>query len=320
MHKNIWKKLKKPIFILAPMEDVTDTAFRQIIIRTGRPDLFFTEFTSADGLCSSGYDRVIKHLKLYKREKPIIAQIWGNKPKNIFKTVEIVKKIGFDGVDINMGCPERKIVGKGSCGGLIVNSQLAREIITAAKESAKGLPVSVKTRIGYDCVDTERWIGFLLEQDIPALTVHGRIVKEMSRFEANWEEIGKAVELRNKMGKETLIIGNGDVTTHQEALERVEKYKTDGIMIGRGIFHDPWIFNSQVKDHSVKERLELLREHIRLFEKIWKTDKRFEIMKKFYKVYIQGFENAGALRNEIMALKNAKETIEYIDLVLKRDY
>jgi tRNA-dihydrouridine synthase len=295
------------------MENVTDTVFRQIVARCGKPDLFFTEFTSTDGICSEGFGRVKRHLEFTDIERPIIAQIWGSRPEKFFRTAQILVEMGFDGIDINMGCPERKIVSKGSCGGLIRNPSLAQEIIQATKEGAKSLPVSVKTRIGYAQIETEKWIGFLLEQDIAALTIHGRTVKEMSKVAANWEEIEKAVELRNQIKKDTMIIGNGDILTHEEGIEKCRKYKTDGVMIGRGIFHNLWIFNS-IDPSTIPntEKLQLLIDHISLFKEIWGDEKPFDIMKKFYKVYISDVANANTFRTQLMELRSSDETIAHI--------
>src|SRR5436190_3288770 len=205
---NIWQSLKKPIYILAPMEDVTDTVFRRIVMQTGKPDLFFTEFTNVEGMFSKGDKKVNQRLQFTQKEKPIIAQIWGLKPENYFKAGKLLAEMGFDGIDINMGCPEKNIIKKGACSGLIHNPSLAKEIIHATKEAAGNLPVSVKTRIGFKEIQTEKWIGFLLEQNLAALTIHGRTAAEMSAVPAHWDEIGKAVERRSEKKLPTLIIGN----------------------------------------------------------------------------------------------------------------
>lgn len=190
--KNIWQTLslkKKPILIMAPMEDVTDTVFRQIIVNCGKPDLFFTEFTNVSGLVSkNGYEKVARRLKFTKIEKPIIAQIWGNNPKDYEIAVKKIITMGYNGIDINMGCPDRKIVKKGSCSGLINNHELTKEIIETTQKAAGNLPISVKTRLGYEEYQTEDWIGYLLKFNLAALTIHGRFAKQMSKGEANWEE------------------------------------------------------------------------------------------------------------------------------------
>ena len=306
---NIWQSLKKPIYILAPMEDVTDTVFRRIVMQTGKPDLFFTEFTSVEGMFSKGDKKVNQRLQFTQKEKPIIAQIWGLKPENYFKAGKLLAEMGFDGIDINMGCPEKNIIKKGACSGLIHNPSLAKEIIHATKEAAGNLPVSVKTRIGFKEIQTEKWIGFLLEQNLAALTIHGRTAAEMSAVPAHWDEIGKAVEIRNEKKLPTLIIGNGDVQSIQEAKEKVHQYNLDGIMIGRGIFHNIWLFDETVDPTKkiLDERLKILVHHVELFEKTWGKTKSFQILKKFFKIYLSGFEGAQELRIRFMETKNGEE-------------
>lgn len=312
--KHVWMTLKKPIFILAPMENVTDTVFRQIIASCGKPDLFFTEFTNTDGMFSMGKEKVIERLKFSNAERPIIAQIWGNNPKNYIKASKIIQQMGFDGIDINMGCPDKSIVKKGCCAGLMNNPNLAKEIILAAKEGAGQLPVSVKTRIGYSKIQTEEWIGFLLGQNLDAITIHGRTKKEMSKAKAHWDEIGKAVILRNTMKKNTLIIGNGDVKSYEDALCKQQEYGVDGVMIGRGIFNNLWIFNPSVDPTrlSIRDKLKLLIDHLELFDKTWGSKKPFDGMKKFYKVYTSAMPNASEFRLKLMGFKTPKETINYI--------
>lgn len=343
---NIWEKLPKPLFVLAPMEDVTDTVFRQILLKTGRPSLFFTEFTNVDGLESKGYDQVAKRLLFDKKEKPIIAQIWGMKPENYFKVAQKLVAMGFDGIDINMGCPQADVVRHGACSALMKNHVLATEIIQATKEGAHsansgeaGLPVSVKTRIGYATIQTEEWIGFLLQQNLAAIIVHGRTVKEMSKVPAHWDEIGKVVKLRDKMQRapkepkgsnepkgpleksssallrdekeQTLIIGNGDVMSLQEAKEKVQMYNLDGIMIGRGIFHNPWLFNENFDGNSVtlKQRVQLLLNHVELYQKTWSTAKQYAPLKKYFKIYLSGFDGAAEIRGKFMETTTPEEAI-----------
>ncbi len=307
----IWQKLEKPLFVLAPMEDVTDTVFRQIILTTGRPSLFFTEFTNVDGLESPGFSQVAKRLAFVQKEKPIIAQIWGMKPENYYKAAKQLAEMEFDGIDINMGCPQADVVRHGACSALIKNRSLATEIIRATQEGAGDLPVSVKTRIGYSDIQTEEWLGFLLTHNLPALTVHGRTVKEMSKVPAHWDEIGKAVEIRNTMGVDTLIIGNGDVESLTEAKEKVQKYGVDGVMVGRGIFHNPWLFNEKVDPatRTLNERLELLKNHIELYVKTWGDKKQYPPLKKYFKIYLSGFDNAAEIRTKFMETITPQEAI-----------
>lgn len=267
--KTIWDTLKKPIFALAPMEDVTDTVFRQILGQIGKPAISFTEFTNVDGMFSSGARQVTQRLAFSMQEKPLIAQIWGLQPEHYKRGAQELVQRGFDGIDINMGCPQDAVVAKGCCAALMHNKSLAAEIIQATKEGAGKLPVSVKTRIGYGNIETEEWVGFLLDQNIALLTLHLRTVQEMSKVPPHWDEMQKAVRIRKEKGVSTLLLGNGDIASIQEAKEKVDKYNIDGIMIGRGILHNPWLFDQKVNSasKSLSERVTLLLTHARLFEK-----------------------------------------------------
>lgn len=300
--ESFWHKLERPMKVLAPMEDVTDTVFRRIVARSGRPDVFFTEFTNTDGMCSEGRDAVIHRLQYTQEERPIVAQIWGNNPEHYERACRDLREMGFDGIDINMGCPVKKIVKNGCCSALAENKSLAGELIAAAKEGAGELPVSVKTRLGFRTMQTEEWAGFLLEQKPVVLTMHGRTAKEMSDFPAKWEEIGRVVRLRNEMHSDTLILGNGDVESLAEIDDKAATYGVDGVMIGRGIFHNIHLFDPerQHAEFPPKERIALLEDHMELYRQTWGSDKNFEIMKKFVKVYISGFPGAAKLRNRLM--------------------
>jgi tRNA-dihydrouridine synthase len=312
--KNLWKDLKKPILIQAPMEDVTDTVFRQIIAKCGKPDVFFTEFTNVEGLCSRGRKKVGRRLIFTGIERPIVAQVWGKTPEKFFEAAKIIKQMGFDGIDINMGCPQKNVIKKGACGALIDNPIIAKEIILAVREGAGGLPISVKTRIGARDIQTEKWTSFLLKQNLDCLIVHGRTVAEMSDVLCHWDEIGKVVKLRDSLKSKTLIIGNGDIKTRIDALEKIKKYGLDGVMIGRGIFDNPWIFNKNrtLSKISSEEKIKLLIKHVTLFDKTWGKEKNFSSMKKFYKIYISSLPDAKTVRIELMKLKTAKETLEFL--------
>jgi nifR3 family TIM-barrel protein len=314
---NIWKKLKKPISVLAPMEDVTDIAFRQVIQKCGRPDLFFTEFTNCEGIQSEGRSKVIHRLKYEKAEKPIIAQVWGLTPQNYYETAKLILKLGFDGIDINMGCPVKKVVKQGACSALIKNPELAKEIIEATKEGVKNkIPVSVKTRIGFEKINTVDWVGFLLSEcRFDALTIHGRTVKEESKVPCHWEEIAKAVEIRDKLKSPTLIIGNGDIMSSTEGLDKCKEFRLDGFMIGRGIFKNPWIFNQKIniEDKTDLERIQLLKYHLKLYTKHWQNQKDYNLIKKFFKIYIHDFTEASHLRANLMESKNIEETLRILD-------
>lgn len=309
---NFWGKLKKPIFILAPLDGVTDTAFRQIVASCGKPDVLFTEFVPVDAILSPAQVKVIaKSLRYCEKERPIVAQIWGSDPQKFYESAKIIKKLGFDGIDINMGCPEKNVIKKGACSALIKNPKLAKEIILATIKGAEGLPVSIKTRIGFSSIEIEKWAESLLETPIAALTLHLRTVSEMSKVPAHWEEIGKVVKLRNKMSSKTLIIGNGDVKSLKEAREKVQKYGIDGVMIGRGIFENVYLFNGKVDITKVtsKQKIALLLKHLKLFDETFGNTRHFELMKKFVKCYVNNFKEASEKREMLMKSKTLAELI-----------
>lgn len=313
--KNVWQKLPKGFFVQAPMEDVTDTVFRQIIQMAGEPDLYFTEFTNADGIVHGGSRYTAQRLQYTQSERPLIAQIWGNNPENYITSCRLLTNMGYDGIDINMGCPVRKVVKRGNCSGLIRNPKLAGELIQAAKEGAGDLPISVKTRIGNDKIVTDEWISFLLEQNLAAITVHARTSNEMTKVPVHKEEFGKAVKLRNKINPKTLIIANGDIMTRAQGNQILSDYGVDGIMIARGLLHNPWVFNKNKEeaDITMHERLSLLKTHILLFEETWGKTKNYELMKKFYKAYLNGFDGASDLRTQLVTLHSVTDTIQKID-------
>lgn len=312
---NFWKELPKPFFVLAPMEEVTDTVFRRIISSCGRPDVMVTEFTSVEGLASEiGRSKVIHRLQYTTQEQPLVAQIWGITPEHYYQAGVYAREQGFAGLDINMGCPVKKVIKQGACSALIKNPHLASDIIKAAKEGAKNIPVSVKTRIGFSAIQTIEWIGFLLNQNLDALTIHGRTVKELSDYPTHWDEIGQAVELKNQIRPDTIIIGNGDILSYQQGLDMAYKYKVDGIMIGRGVFHNPWIFNPDIDFNilSMELKVEKLIEHIQLFQQTWGDQKNFAVMKKCFKMYLNNFAGASEIRSKLMNCNNAEECIEIL--------
>jgi nifR3 family TIM-barrel protein len=314
MKKGFWEKLQKPIMALAPMADVTDPAFRRVIAKYGKPDVLWTEFVSADGLFLGGRDVLIRDLEYSEEERPIVAQIFTSDPGRMKRAAELCRELGFDGFDINMGCPDKSIEKQGSGCALIKTPELAQELIRAAKEGAGEMPVSVKTRIGYNHDETETWIPALLAADPVAITIHCRTRKEMSKVPARWEHIKRAVEIRNESGKETLILGNGDVYSLKEAEEKIQETGADGVMIGRGIFGNPWLFNKDLdrEDVPLKERLQVLVEHTNLYEELLGDVKNFSIMKKHYKAYVEGFDGAKELRVKLMATNSAKEVEDIV--------
>ena len=306
--KNFWENIHKPFFVLAPMADVTDCAFRQIMAKYGKPDVFWTEFVSADGLAHPvAREKLLIDLKYGENEHPIVAQIFGGKPENIKSASKLCKELGFDGVDINMGCPDKSI-GKQCAGAAMMKDlNLARKVIQAAKEGAGSLPISIKTRIGYNKNEINTWIRALLEQDIAVLTVHLRTRKEMSDVPAHWEVMRDIVKMRDELGKETLIIGNGDAIDVDDARKKCEETGCDGVMFGRAIFGNPWLFSPHVRHVGIKEKLTVMIEHTKLFEKMLGEYKNFAIMKKHYKAYVNGFDGAKELRVKLMEAENATQ-------------
>ncbi|HCY17809.1 MAG: tRNA-dihydrouridine synthase [Candidatus Nomurabacteria bacterium GW2011_GWF2_35_12] len=323
---NFWKKLNKPFFCLAPMSDVTDCAFRQIIAKYGKPDVFWTEFVSADGLAhSKAQKKLLIDLKFSKKEHPIVAQLFGSNVENMKKASALCGKLGFDGIDINMGCPDKSVEKQNSGAAMIKNPELARKIIRATCEGSNGLPISVKTRIGYNSPPPksfgrasknknylldEKWIRSLLEENLAALVVHLRTRKEMSNVPAHWDLMKRIVEIRDEINKKTLIIGNGDVLDLEEAKQKIKETGCDGVMLGRAIFGNPWLFAKRsplkFKNYVIK-KLKVLIEHTKLFEKLLGKYKNFAVMKKHYKTYVKDFEGAKELRTKLMETKNAKE-------------
>ena len=323
--RNFWLKIKKPIFCLAPMADVTDCAFRSIIAKYGQPDVFWTEFVSADGLCSAGRNKLLINLKYGENERPIVAQIFGSNPENIEKASALCKKLKFDGLDINMGCPDKSVEKQRAGAALMKNPKLAREIIRAAKKGGGGLPISVKTRLGYRKNEMKTWISALLEENIAVLTVHLRTRQEMSDVPAHWNLMKKIVAIRDKMKVKTLIIGNGDVLSLEEARQKVKETGCDGVMLGRAIFGNPWLFtecqsppltqNPVSKagfDMLAEEKLKVMVEHTKLFEKMLGRHKNFATMKKHYKAYANGFKGAKELRSKLMETENATQVEEIV--------
>lgn len=309
------------------MANVTDFAFRQIVAKCGRPNVFYTEFLSCDGIT---HNKKIFEKELYfeKNEKPIVVQFFGSKPDNFYKCAQLAQELGYDGIDINMGCPDKSVEKQGAGAALIKNPELAQEIIKQTKRGAGKLPVSVKTRIGYNKIETKVWISKLLETEPAAITVHGRTRKEMSKVPAHWDEVGISAKMAK--GTETLIIGNGDVTDLKDAKQKARDYELDGIMIGRGIFANPWFFNEKVDIKEIKpeQKIALLLEHIDNFLKLWGNSpsglpaqagvKNLDTMKKFFKVYISDWpaseDRIGAkeLRSKLMTAKNKHGIVDIL--------
>lgn len=316
-------ELPRPFLALAPMDDVTDTVFRQIVSSCAKPDLFFTEFVNVDGLTSPGRDRLIHKLWLTDQEKPIMAQLWGLKPDNYYAVTKQLKAMGFAGVDINMGCPVKTVIKNGACSALINNRALATDIIRATQAAAgRELPVSVKTRVGFEAVDMT-WLEHVLSLKVNMLTIHGRTAKQLSKVPADWSLIGQAARLRDAISPETLLVGNGDVDSRAKALELAGQHRLDGIMIGRGIFTDPYIFaeNSPWPAMSPNDKLNLFEHQIKLHLQTYQSrQRRFETLRKFCKVYINGFDSASVIREKFMQTNSAEAALALLAQVSQPDY
>lgn len=367
---NFWQELNtkskkegRPLYCLAPMADVTDRAYRFIVakysryggeinfkdclenlpaeaLRVGGPDVMWTEFVSADGLAHPIAREKLKIDLMYtEAERPIVAQLFSSNPENMKSAVKYCIELGFDGIDINMGCPDKSIEKQGAGASMIKTPEVARAVIASAREaiteSGKDIPLSVKTRVGYLKPEIDTWIKMLLELDLDALSVHARTRRDMSKVPANWDYISEIVKMRDEMGKKTLIIGNGDVLNLEDANEKAHVTGADGIMIGRAVFGNPWIFNQNIKTKQTggnfyakflslfgiknkfwlraktgvtqKEKLKVLFEHSQLFDELLGDEKSFAIMKKHFKAYINGFDGAKELRHKLIESKDFED-------------
>src|SRR3990167_4780072 len=324
--KSFWTQLPRPFFAMAPMADVTDVAFRALVAKRGKPDVFWTEFVSADGLYHTReiakmpdeVNPLMRDLQFDPNQRPIVAQIFSSKPEMITYATKLVAELGFDGVDINMGCPDRAIEKQGCGAAMMKNPELAQEIIRAA-QGASSLPVSVKTRIGYSIESLDEWLTALLEANPVAITLHLRTRKEMSLVSADWEQMKRAVEIRNRVNPKVLLIGNGDIRDRRDGEQKAEEFGADGIMVGRGMFGNPWIFaGRKPEDTPLAEKLAALVELAHDFEKI-SPPKNFAILKKHIKAFVTGFSDAADLRARLMSANSADELEKTIHLYTRRD-
>ena len=327
---NFWIKNSAPLFALAPMEDVTDTVFREIVMSVAAPErlhIIYTEFTNVDGMNHPiGRERVGERLIVNDSEVnwsqklniKLVAQVWGKDPEIFHKVVKEISDDGrFDGIDINMGCPVRNVVKNGCCSALIGIPELAREIVFATKE-ATDLPVSVKTRTGLSKHVTESWMESLLGTKPAAIILHGRTQKQQSEGMADWEQIGLGAQIRNEQSPSTAFLGNGDVMTYDEGLEKCRKYKLDGVMIGRGIFQNPWFFAADdLHERNLDERISLLVRHAELYQRTWEGKKNFNILKRFFKIYASNFSGASTLRQALMQTNNLEDVQQVIAKFLR---
>ena len=311
--KSFWNDLPRPFFAMAPMEAVTDVVFRHVIANAAPPDIYFTEFTNATGWTHAGDRAIGGRLIKTDDEHPIVAQLWGSVPADMAKLAQHCKELGYDGIDLNMGCPDSSAVKAGGGAGLIRTPELAGEMIDAAKSA--GLPVSVKTRLGYSKIDEWRdWLRFLFEQDIVNLTIHLRTKKEMSKVPAHFELIPEIIKLRDEVAPKTLLAINGDIEDRAHGMKFIEKYPgVDGIMVGRGVFHNPFAFENSPQSHSREELLGLLGLQLDLYDTHSSQTKRpFDTLKRFFKIYVNSFEGAAELRDKLMHTKSTDEVRKLI--------
>lgn len=314
MNNNFWKDLPTPFFVLAPMEDVTDVVFRKVVAKAASPDVFFTEFTNTESFChKEGKESLRGRLIFEEDEQPIVAHIWGDNPKHFREMSIELGKMGFSGIDLNMGCPAPNVFKHGRGAGLILRSDVAADLIQATK--AGGLPVSVKTRLGHAKIaEWTAWLKHLLNQDIANLSIHLRTKVEMTKYDAHWELIPDIIKLRDEIAPNTLLTINGDIDDYKSGMELVDKYGFDGVMIGRGVFHNPFAFEKAPKEHSPKELIDLFRYHLDLFDKYTTIEPSLsKPLHRFFKIYIRNIKGAKELRTRLMNTKSTQEVREYLD-------
>ncbi|MBY0310299.1 tRNA-dihydrouridine synthase [Patescibacteria group bacterium] len=361
---NFWQKLPAPFLVVAPMADVTDAPFRRMIAKysahtrtdgtTGGPDVMWTEFVAADGLARAtpeGKKKLMADLIYTHEERPIVAQLFSSDEGHMEYAAALCRELGFDGVDINMGCPDQSIEKQGCGAAMIKSPAKAAAIIEAAKRGAKmgaddGIPVSVKTRLGYNHDEVDTWIPHLLAHAPAALTIHARTRKDLSKVPARWERVRAAVLLRDRLGVPTRIIGNGDVLSREDGEAKLMASGADGAMVGRALFGNPWFFHPTkrlptrllalpthgvnrdtiiandtsaegVEYVTLEERLRALVEHSRLFKELLPF-KNFAVMKKHYKAYVGGFPGAVDLRAELMTKESLVEIEETVNAFLSQ--
>ncbi len=306
------------------MEDVTDAAFRQLIASHADgaiPRVMFTEFTAADGLVladEKGRPKLLKKLEYSEIQRPIVAQLFSAVPERMEAAAKLCAELGFDGIDINMGCPAKEIEKSGCGAAMIKNPSLAREISRAAKSGAPTLPVSVKTRIGYNVNEIETWLPELLAEELAVVTIHARTRKEMSDVPARWEHVARAVEIRDAAKSSTLIVGNGDVRDMADAREKVRTTQCDGVMLGRAMFGNPWIFtDSDAASKIPQEKIRALIEHIELFQERLSGFQNDAVMKRHFKAYIAGWDHAKDLRQQLMDAESLEVASNILKAALK---
>lgn len=335
MHRGFWDTLPKPIIGLSPMDGVTDAPFRYIANKYSKPHVTITEFTNVEGL-SRGATSMLMAFDYDEIERPIVGQIYGVEVDSFYKVTLMLCELGFDGIDVNMGCPANKVARRGSGAGLIRTPDLAKEIIRACQKAVQDwsegqtlegaglrpkvvtavnerkrfeptrrlLPVSVKTRIGFDAPVTEEWIKHLLETEPANITLHGRTLKQMYLGDANWEEIAKAATIVRTSGLPTTLLGNGDVKTLEDAHQKIKTYGVDGVLVGRATFGNPWFFKGYTP--NTQDRAQVAVEHSKAFEQIH-PNLSFVNMRKHLGWYCREFDGARETRMKLMQSNSSDE-------------
>ena len=308
---DFWKQLKKPIIGLAPMDGVTDYPARQIQIEVARPDILFTEFVCVEFL-SARPEKLKRRIYFGENERPLVAQIFGHTPSAFAGIVEKIAASGFDGLEINMGCPSRNVTKSGGGGALIGNFKLAGEIIRATiaaiESTKKNIPLSVKTRIRESQTATREWFSFLAGFPFSAITIHGRILKQCLSGPVDWPAIEDAAEIVKSKG--ILYLGNGGITSLTEAKEKCVAHKLDGILIGKAAVGNPWIFKENYKP-DIKEILDTVVRHGELAQEFY-GERNFSAVFKHFNGYVRGFDGCKQLRMELLKSKNIDEVKKII--------
>jgi len=310
MPMGFWAHLPTPFTILAPMVGVTDTVFRRVVARHGRPEVLYTWFVHCDGLCSPGRTRLLQDLWYSEEERPIVAQIFGARPDTFRETARLLAELKFDGIDLNCGCPDRNVEKSGAGASLIRQPEHLAKLVRATQEGAGPVPISIKTRLGYDRIIVEEWVRFLADLEPAAIILHARTREEMSLVPAHWDAVGRAVAVLKAIGSPAKVVLNGDVTSLAQARQLARETGADGVMVGRGVFGNPWVFRADEPLHHQPrwlERLTIMLEHTRLFDQTYGRGRNFELMKKFYKAYVSDFPDAKDLRLRLMACHEAAE-------------
>ncbi|MCB1920319.1 MAG: tRNA-dihydrouridine synthase family protein [Candidatus Competibacteraceae bacterium] len=306
--QHFWQRLNPPFFVLAPMAEVTDIVFRNFVLRYSRPEVVYTEFVATKALLARKRQVSLRRALWFSEvERPIVAQVFGADPAEMFASAQLIRRLGFDGMDINMGCPDRRVERHGAGAALIRDPPRAQALIQAAKAGLDGLPLSVKTRLGYHAIETTAWISALLVAQPDVLVVHGRTRQELSAVPAHWDEIALATRLAHDA--EVLCVGNGDIRSREQGEDYAQRFGVDGVMIGRGVFGNPWVFAPHA-DRREAEKLQALADLITQFSGFWQTTKNDQILKKHFKAYVTGFPGSSALCARLLASQSAAEALD----------